>query len=231
MRVSIHQPCFLPYLGFFEKFVNSDKFLAFDHVKAPGGRSWISRNKILLNGKPIWLTVPVERKFGQLTKDIRIAHSHDFQRKHLGTLRQAYKKHHYFDEVFCFLDSEYTKKHEFILEFNLSLIMRIAEKIGLSTNVMFTSEMLLEENLGGNELVLEICKSVAAKHYISGDGCKEFIKPDTFKENNIVFEFLNWKPRAYEQLGVSEFVPNLSVVDCLFNIGFDGLSNLLRLEQ
>ena len=60
MFVSIHQPNYLPWLGFFNKIKSSDKFVIFDNVQFPRGKKHFGhRNKIKTNNGDIWLTVPL----------------------------------------------------------------------------------------------------------------------------------------------------------------------------
>ena len=61
MKVAVHQPNFMPWLGIFHKAAMADTFVVLDHVQAMGGSSWMTRNRILVRGEPRWLTMPVER--------------------------------------------------------------------------------------------------------------------------------------------------------------------------
>src|SRR5438477_6310656 len=105
MRLAIHQPNFFPWIGLFHKISCVDRFMFFDHVQAPQGKSWLSRNKILIDGEARWLTIPIKRNSGQRISEVAINYSENFERKHLGTLRQAYGKSPHFEEVFEFLET------------------------------------------------------------------------------------------------------------------------------
>ena len=61
MTVSIHQPNYLPWIGYFNKIVRSDTFVIFDDVQFPVGKKGFfgNRNKIKTNNGELWLTVPV----------------------------------------------------------------------------------------------------------------------------------------------------------------------------
>ena len=60
-KISLHQPNFLPWLGFFDKMAKSDVFVIFDDVQFPRGKTYTSRTRIV-NGEPRWLTVPIKKK-------------------------------------------------------------------------------------------------------------------------------------------------------------------------
>ena len=63
MIVSIHQPNYLPWIGFFDKINRSDVFVIFDDVQFPRGKKHFGhRNKIKTNVGDKWLTVPIKNK-------------------------------------------------------------------------------------------------------------------------------------------------------------------------
>ena len=64
MITSIHQPNYLPWLGFFSKIKQSDLFVLFDDVQFPRGKKHFGhRNKIKTNfNASKWLTVPIKNK-------------------------------------------------------------------------------------------------------------------------------------------------------------------------
>jgi len=87
MRVAVHQPNFLPWLGFFHRLALVDRFVVFDHVQAMGGRTWLSRNRLLIGGQPRWLSLPVKKsgRLGQAVSEVEVSYQGDFAPKHLRT--------------------------------------------------------------------------------------------------------------------------------------------------
>ena len=83
--VAIHQPNFLPWIGYFYKIVKSDIFVFLDNVQYTKN-SFINRNKIKTSQGEMWLTVPVSFSFGQLIRKVRINNLVDWQKKHLRRL-------------------------------------------------------------------------------------------------------------------------------------------------
>ena len=61
MRVSGHQPAYLPWLGLFHKLYLSDVFVYMDTVQFLQG-DWNNRNMIKTSQKPLMLTVPIDKK-------------------------------------------------------------------------------------------------------------------------------------------------------------------------
>lgn len=233
LKLGIHQPNFFPWLGFFHKIANVEIFYLMDHVQVTMGKGWYSRVKIMIDGKPKWLSIPVVKKgrSGQTYKDIEINYIQNFSEKHLKQLNHTYKKHPYFQEVMPLIEKIYKKNHTNLMNFNIEFIQLVSKSLNLSTKFLRTSELLEEHSilneLSGNELVLNLAKTSGAKSYLSGTGCLDFIEPKTFEENNIDFIFQDFKQVIYQQKGVYEFVPDLSIIDALMNLGWSKTSSLI----
>ena len=201
MRLSIHQPDFFPWLGFFHKIAQSERFVVFDHVQAPRGKSWLTRNRIILNGEPRWLTLPIWRSGFQPITDLEINYSTNFERKHLGTIRQAYGKANFFDEVFPIVTDLYSLRPAKVLEFNLNAIRELSDRMELGAEFVHSSTLVREKpaltELAANDLVLQICAYGGGTLYVSGTGCLDFIEPDIFSEKGIEFWFQDFEVSKY----------------------------------
>ena len=87
MIVSIHQPNYIPWAGYFHKIANSDVFVIFDDVQFPRGKDWIFRNKIKTESGEKWLSVPVKNKNKFLKiNEIEINNDIEWQKKHINAL-------------------------------------------------------------------------------------------------------------------------------------------------
>ncbi|MEO5360108.1 MAG: WbqC family protein [Nitrospirota bacterium] len=206
-----------------------DKFVVFDHVQAMRGKSWFTRNRILLNGNPVWLTMPIEKKGKSIQKisDAKINYSSNFKRKHLGTLRQAYMRTQYFNEVFPVIEELYSKQFQRMSDFNVSFLTNVCAKLGIDTCFAFSSQME-DLSAGGSQLVLDICRKAGANVYISGSGCMDFIEPNSFEREGIKFTFQRFTQPVYKQINNAEFVSHLSVLDALFNVGVNGVKEMIE---
>ena len=234
-KLVIHQPDFAPWLGFFHKLSLSNEFLIFDHVQISNGKSWSSRNKILLNGKPFWLTIPTIKSKNQRINEVKINYEQNFQKKHIGTITPAYRKARFYSEILPIIESIYLKKYEYLIDFNMDFITIISKKLNIDFTFHKSSDLLLKNNivddLFGNELVLELCLLCKADNYYSGSGCLDFIKPNLFHEKGINFFFQDFNHPTYRQGNSLDFISHLSIIDALMNIGFDGVSNLLKKQK
>ncbi len=227
--VSIHQPNYLPWIGYFSKIKASDIFVFFDDVQFERGKTYTSRTKILNQGKEQWLTVPVLGK-GQLLdiKDITCDNTQKWQTKHLKNVQNTYRKAPYFEEVYSLLETMLQQKHDSLFEYNSRLIVQIISYLGIETKCINSSSLGLDTALSGLDKIIEILKTTQATEYLSGSGSgsKRYIDESVFAQNNIKLTWQAYSPISYKQLYNDHFIPNLSIVDLLFMQGKNAISFL-----
>ena len=221
MIVSIHQPNFLPWPGYFNKIANSDLFVIIDNVQYVKGHI-VNRNKIKDNkGEANWLTIPVKISKGseQLINEIEIDYSHKWQHKNLNRLRSYYEKSKFFGKYFSILEQYFHKQYSNLAEFNIELIRYICSELKINTPIYIASE--LDRDFGErNYLNLNICKYFKADTYLSGIGAKKYNDENMFKENAIKLQYQEFTAPVYPQLH-GEFISNLSIIDLILNCGSD----------
>ena len=228
MRVTILQPSYLPWLGFFEQMSRSDKFVLLDDVQYTR-RDWRNRNRIRVRENWIWLTVPVQQKsrFSQSLLETRIDNSVSWRRKHLETLRQHYCKAPFFEKYFPRCQQVYEKDWTFLFDLCLETINLIKEEMGIETPLLRSSEM----KPGGEktERLVSICRELGATHYLSGESGSNYIAEEGFSSQGIALEYQNYEHPVYPQR-YTGFVPHLSAIDLLFNCGEQSLGILKQDE-
>ena len=232
MKVAIHQPNFIPWLGLFDRISRVDRFVLFDHVQAMRGKSWLTRNHLLLSGESRWFTVPVHRS-GEglpLVSEVRIDYDGRFPAKHLRTLEMEYGRHPHFAEIGALVEAVFTAGHELVADLNSDFIRRVTDLMGLRVGFVTSSSLIADEpdlaHLAGNELVVRTCLAAGGTEYLSGDGCHDFIEPASFGAEGVTFRFQEYRHPTYPQHGRRDFVTNLSVVDALANLGGAGVAAL-----
>ena len=218
MIVSIHQPNYIPWLGFFHKLLLSDTYVVFDDVQFPRGKDYANRNQIKTNNGKMWLTASVLGK-----KDLKPwnqieINNNGWKEKHLTNIESFYKKTPYFKSYFLFLKRIYETDHKLLLDLNLDLIIFFLGCLDKIPNIILSSDIKTE--LTGLDKILYILKDQKATKYISGDGegSRRYIDEQLFKDNNIELIWQNYKHPTYKQL-YGEFIPYLSILDLLFNEG------------
>ena len=218
MKVSIHQPQYLPWLPYFQKIEQSDLFIFLDSVDYQKN-GLQNRNKIKGPNGEQWLTVPVSAKLGQKIIDTRINNNQKWTKKHLLALHQNYAKAKHFNFLLDIIDNIYSQKWETLAELNIFYISEILKTINITTTICRSSELGCEGN--STTLILNLCKKVGATKYLTGYGAKNYLNFEEFNNENIDIEFFNplptiKYPQTYNKLG---FIDDLSCIDILLNCG------------
>ncbi|RKY43027.1 MAG: hypothetical protein DRP80_06065 [Candidatus Omnitrophota bacterium] len=222
MIVSVHQPQYLPWIGYFDKILKSDCFVFLDKVQYKH-REFQNRNRIRVKDGWIWLTVPVivKGKRHQLINEVKIDNTSEWQRGHLRSLEVSYSKAEFFKDYRDWLEEVYlNRKWEKLIDLNVFIIRFILNELKIETPVYFESELGTTHT--GTERIIEICKKLGADTYLSGVGGRDYLDEERFKEEGIVLKYQEFKHPIYRQVfcrDEKEFVPNLSVIDLLFNEG------------
>jgi len=227
MTVSIHQPNYLPWLGFFGKIKRSDKFVIFDNVQYPRSKGHFgNRNKIKIYNDSKWLTVPVEGKsemknFNQIKyKDT------NWKEEHLRLIEQFYKKTTYFCIYFDDFKEVLLKDYNSISHLSSELIIWFLSKLNINTEIIYSSE-LVDEDITGADRILAILKELKATKYItgSGPGSMRYVNEKDFKEAGIELEWQSYLHPRYRQIN-GEFIPYMNILDLLFNEGPNGIDKI-----
>lgn len=223
MIVAVHQPQFLPWLGYFDKIRRADLFCYLDNVQYKKN-DWQNRNRIKTAQGWQWLTVPVHYRFPQKIKEVRINNTVNWKKKHLQTLATNYNRAPLFKEFAKLFEEVYSQDWEFLSELNIALIERLKTKFRLD-RVPFvkSSEMNLRED--PTDRLIDICKELKADSYLSGQDGVKYMDLERFRQSGIrvvVQEFIH---PVYPQL-FKDFQANMSVVDLLFNCGPEGIERI-----
>lgn len=217
MILTAHQPVYLPWLGLFHKIALADMFISFNQVQYQP-KDWNNRNRIKTQSKPIWLSVPVQKK-GYLEKtisDIPINDTQAWARKHFNAIRLNYAKAKYFHLYIDFFEDIYQREWGSLVELNEAMLKGFLELLGVKTPVYSAADWSFQG--AGSELVLDMCRQVGAKIYIFGEQGHDYADIGSFERANIDLHFQKYIHPEYPQLH-GDFVSHLSIVDLLFNCG------------
>lgn len=221
VTISIHQPAYLPWLGYLDKLMRSDVFVYLDNVQFEKN-SFINRNKIKTPQGVIWLTVPVKLK-GHTSKTIaetEIDNSKNWRKDHLSTIFFNYKKARNFSLLYPHLEKLYSLEYASLSDLCYDHLLFWLRHLGIEKKIVKGTELgILAEK---SDLVLHICKRFNATRYISGTLGRHYLRIDNFQSAGIEVEFQDYQHPVYEQLW-GEFVPNLSILDYCLNVGDPGL--------
>lgn len=226
MIVAIHQPNFLPWLGYFYKMARCDIFVFLDNIQYTKN-SFINRNRIKTPQGKLWLTVPakVKGRSGQLIRDVEIDNKTDWRNKHLKTLEMNYKKANIFKQVYKNTKEVYfAKDWNNLCAFNVKLLHYALSITNLRKKLVIASELKAKGK--GTPLLINIVKELGGDTYLSGFGGANYQQENLFRDAGIALVYSDFKHPVYPQLW-GEFVPNLSIIDLLFNCGSESLNILL----
>ena len=222
MIVSIHQPNYLPWIGYFNKISRSDLFVIFDDVQFPVGKKGFfgNRNKIKTNNGELWLTVPVlDRSQHKNFNEIKINYD-GWNHKHVSNIKNFYKKAPFFNLYYDGLEDIILTEHDTISDLSTSLIKYILEQLNISTEVVLSSDICKDSDLHGIDKIFYILDSLKANEYLSSDGpgSLRYINEQDFKEKNIELMWQKFHHPTYNQR-FGKFKSHLSIIDLLFNCG------------
>ncbi len=226
MIVAIHQPNFLPWLGYFYKIVESDFFVLLDNVQY-SKNSFINRNKVKTPQGDLWLTVPVKanRLSELLIKDVQVSDHMDWRRKHLRTLEMNYGRAIFFNQLYDKIERTYYKTDwNNLCMANISFLRMVLRELGLERRLIRASELSVEGS--GTQLLINITEKLGGTIYLSGYGGGKYQQEDLFKKAGITLQCYDFRHPTYSQLW-GDFIPNLSIIDLLFNCGSESLDILL----
>lgn len=224
----MHQPNFLPWLGFFHKVARADFFVLLDDVQFGKGQV-TNRVTLLISGEPRWLTCPVVTggSGASAISDVELDSSRRWREKNVTAIRQNYGRHPYFEEVYSELGTLISCKESNLLQYNVSLIAAITHRLCLGDEKFRLGSALGVESHSTQRLV-DLTKILRGSVYLTGGGAKGYQDDHLFENAGIAVEHQNFKTRPYSQRGSDNFVPGLSILDCLFNLGWEGTSEFLH---
>ena len=214
MFISIMQPYFFPYIGYFQLMASCDVFVVFDDVQYIQ-RGWVNRNRILVNGMPQWITLPVAKADHHLPINRRVYLLEDpLTRRVRRRIEGAYRDAPYFEETMKVVDEVFGCRDANVAAFNTHLLLRIADRLGITTPVRLASAVRKCSTLSGQELVVGICASLGASGYINPIGGIGLYQPDRFRQQGLNLRFLQPRATSYSQFG-SPHVGSLSIIDVM----------------
>jgi hypothetical protein len=229
MRVAIMQPYFWPYLGYFQLIDYADIFVIYDDIKYVK-KGWINRNRILINGKDEYITLPLKKDSDYL--DVRQRRlSDDFAKEAECILRRllgAYRKAPYFEPTIELAERCLRYPNHNLFDFILHSICSLIEILGIQTEIVISSSLVIDRSLHGQDRVLATCESLGATEYINLPGGRNLYSRNDFNSKNMTLHFLDPELPSYKQSSNSEFIENLSVIDALMWIGASNVKQNLK---
>jgi GNAT superfamily N-acetyltransferase len=226
--VAIHQPNYLPWLGYFNKIARAEYFVFLDNVQFTKG-GYTNRVQILSPKGPRWLTIPVAVHLGDPIDRVTPVNS-SWPQSHVDNLYAAYHEAPAFQSAWPDIKGLLLSvSGSNLATVNIGLIKGLCERLHLPSIFRCASELSLTAQ--ADDRLIEIVSLVApGGKYLSGKGGAKYQDPAKFASAGLGFEYLEFVHPEYPQgahLGRSDFVTGLSVLDAVFHLGWEKTTQLV----
>lgn len=216
MIISIHQPDYIPYLGYFYKIYQSEIFVFLDDVQFSNDNMhhW---NRIKTPQGECRLKVPVAYSFGDKINEVRTKDELKWKERHLKTIEMNYSKAQHFKDIYPQYKEILLQHYSNLAEMNITINKLICENFRFKMKFIMSSELNI--NSTKEERVIDICLALGGTTYISGNGARAYQVDEHYKSKGIHLKYTDYQAFEYSQCW-GEFTPSLSILDYLFNCGF-----------
>jgi len=213
--ITIHQPNYLPWSGFFHKWMISDAFIILDTVQYHKNE-WQNRNRIKTANGAQWLTVPVTYRFPQAIEHVGIAPI-PWARKQISAIEQSYAKAPYLDKYWPELKSIFEQPWQSLCALNVAIIRILGTMLACEAPLLLASEMVKVSD-NPTQRLIELSKALHGSAYLSGSEGRNYLQQSTFQAASMELYFQQVEAPVYPQLH-GDFISHLSVLDVLFHCG------------
>lgn len=198
MKLSIMQPYFIPYAGYFRLFCASDLFVVYDCVQFPR-RSWVHRNQLYTHANKLeWLTLPVQKQpVDTLIKDLKfrdnVAPEWEANLNRFATLKKLRSKYPQLYAILSDLNSSPTA-------YIVNILREICTILDIHFNIKYSASLNLPSDMKGQDRILAIAKFFRATDYVNASGGRELYEESEFTRNGLRLHFLPEFQGAYHSI-------------------------------
>lgn len=225
-RIAILQSNYIPWKGYFDIINMVDEFILYDDMQYTR-RDWRNRNKIMTPAGTMWLSIPVDSKgkFYQKINETKVM-GNDWIDSHWKSIQCNYAKASFFHEMSPYIQKIYEecRNEKYLSRINYKFLKAICKILDIKTKITWSSDYVLAD--GKTERLVELVKSAGGDYYLSGPAAKDYIVPELFENAGIELDWMDYSGyREYHQLG-PEFEHGVSVLDLIFNEGYNAKNYL-----
>jgi hypothetical protein len=227
--VVIHQPDFLPYIGFFHRLVHADMFIVLDNAQFVNGtsKSWTHRDKIKTPQGEKWISLSLQKtSLNTPISDVLLSNATDWRSSNLNVIKTHYQKAPFFQEIFPEIERLYAFKCERMMDFNMESIKLLLKLFGIDVQIVYASAYP-EVTTMSNQRIVDLVKKVGGTKYLSGVGARAYYDPAPFEAGGVEVQWQEFIHPTYPQM-YGEFIPFLSSIDLFFNCGIVESRKILR---
>jgi len=227
MKLAIMQPYLFPYIGYWQLIHAVDRFVIYDDVTYIK-HGWINRNRILINNHPAYITIPLYQSSSyKLICDTKLQILINWRKKIWKTIENSYCKSEYFASVFPIIEKIIFYETDNLADFLVNQLLEFSAFIGFKTEFVLSSRVYKNQFLSGQARIIDICKYEKADIYLNAIGGQSLYDSRAFDDAGVELNFIEMRPLPYRQKSYT-FIPYLSIIDVLMNVGADGVKEHLR---
>lgn len=221
MICAIMQPTFLPWAGYFNLMSQVDEFVFLDDVQLEK-QSWQTRNQLLMNGCPQWISLPLRHnKLSQSIKETEVLNLGRWGEKLAKGFKLNYGKHPHYAAARSIIDLLILDREVKLSKLNETVIRFVAEKLEITARLHRSGE--LDVKGARSTRLISLCEHFNAEEYLSPVGAADYLSEDGFTlKTKTKLRLQEYYPKNYPQKGSQDFFSHLSIVDVIANLGWDG---------
>ncbi|MBU3127163.1 WbqC family protein [Clostridium tagluense] len=230
MKLGIMQPYFFPYIGYWQLMNAVDKYVIYDDVNFIKG-GWINRNQILMNGEGKMINMQMYNASpNMLINEVGVLGNPSYNKKLLRTIESCYKKAPQYANAFPVIESIINQDEKNLARYLEYSIRQICTYLSIDIEIIVSSTIDKNNDLRGQDKVIEICKELGADEYFNAIGGQDLYSYEDFAAEEIKLSFLKTETVEYQQFK-DEFVPNLSIIDVMMFNSIEDIKNKLQIYE
>jgi hypothetical protein len=216
--VTMHQPNYVPWIGFFSKVAQSSCLVLMDTFQYTKD-GIIHRNKIRTNTGTGYLTIPISKDFSRAKiKDVELPSDRKWQAVHWQTIFHNYVKTDYFKDYSDFFQTTFERPYQYLSQLNMDIIHYLLTCFAIDVEVIVASDLKVNPDLKHTDMITAVLKEIGATTFLSGPSGKGYLEIDKFRDNGLSCRFAQFTHPVYRQR-YPGFEANMSAIDLLFNTG------------
>ncbi len=227
MKISVMQPYYFPYIGYWELIRRSDVFIILDDVNFIK-RGWVNRNRISNGVTSSWLTIPlVKASQNRPISAHRIVRDVDWHAAHRQLLQQALRRYPHLDEALSLYDATVDVSCGDLAAFLTNHIRACCRALRIATRIELASAAVPRVGLDATERIIALCVAAGGDEYINLSGGRDLYSSDEFERAGIALRFLDYDPSLGGAIAAELATPPASVLEVVAARGLDAVAAML----
>lgn len=227
MKLGIMQPYFLPYIGYWQLLNAVDQYVIYDDVNFIKG-GWINRNNILINNEAKLFNIQMQgASSNKLINEIEVSKNQVWKKKFLKTIENSYSKAPFYKAVYPVIENIINYDETNLAKYISHSISKVCGYLNIDTKLIISSDINKDNDLKGQDKVIEICKIMGADEYYNSIGGQSLYSYSDFEKHGVKLRYLKTNISKYKQFN-DEFVPGLSIIDIMMFNSVSDIKNKLE---